>query len=162
MLMRVVLPERRRREMKPKKSKAAVLVALQFLFLLLLILNPFASILEIEPTLSVALYLIAALILVSAAVALGSALTASPIPKDDAELVTHGIYRWVRHPMYTALIFIGLALLLGTFNPFSLFLYASLLSTLHYKSRYEDALLAQRHQGASEYQKSTGRFFPRF
>lgn len=148
--------------MKPNRSKATTLVALQFLLLALLILNPFDSIREIERIFTLTLYAFAALILASAAVALGSALTASPIPKDDAQLVTTGIYKWIRHPMYTALILIGSGLLLGTFNLFSLLTYASLLMVLIYKSRYEDALLADRHERAKEYQSSTGRFFPRF
>lgn len=148
--------------MRPNQSKARVLVTLQFLLLALLVFNPFEPIREIERTFTLTLYAIAAIVLASAAVALGSALTASPIPKDDAELVTSGIYKWIRHPMYTALILIGLGLLLGTFNLFSLFAYSLLVSVLIYKSRYEDALLRDRHRTAREYQNSTGRFFPKF
>lgn len=148
--------------MKPSKGKATTLVVLQFVILLALVANPFDSLFEVERTLSLTLYLIAALILASAAVALGSALTASPIPKDDAELVTRGIYRWVRHPMYSALILIGLGLLLSTFNYFSLIFLPALVVLLVIKSRYEDALLAHRHKDAKRYQEMTGRFFPKF
>ena len=148
--------------MKPKRSKATTLVALQFLLLALLIVNPFAPLREIERIFTLTLYAIAAVILASAAVALGSALTASPIPKDDADLVTTGIYKWIRHPMYTALIVIGLGLVLGTFNLFSLLTFTTLVMVLIYKSRYEDALLLERHKKAREYQNSTGRFFPKF
>lgn len=148
--------------MKSKRSKATTLVALQFLLLALLLLNPFDSLSDIERIFSLTLYAVATLILASAAVALGSALTASPIPKDDADLVTSGIYKWIRHPMYTALILIGFGLVLGTFNFYSLLIYATLVMVLIYKSRYEDQLLSERHKSAKEYQNSTGRFFPRF
>lgn len=148
--------------MKSSKRKASVLVALQFLFLLLLVVNPFDVLFEVERIISLTLYLFAALILASAAIALGSALTASPIPKDDAELVTRGIYKRVRHPMYSALLLIGLGLLLSTFNLFSLIVYLALISLLLEKSKYEDALLAARHRDALRYQASTGRFLPKF
>ncbi len=147
--------------MREKRSKATLLVALQFLLLFLLVVNPFDSFREIDRTFSLTLYAIAAVILASAAVALGSALTASPIPKDDAQLVVTGIYRWIRHPMYSALILIGVGLMLSTFNLLSLILFASLVTVLIYKSSYEDQLLAARHKGAQRYQKETGRFFPR-
>ncbi len=148
--------------MKSSKRKASALVALQFLFLLLLVVNPFDVLFEVERIISLTLYLFAALILASAAIALGSALTASPIPKDDAELVTRGIYKRVRHPMYSALLLIGLGLLLSTFNLFSLIVYLALISLLLEKSKYEDALLAARHRDALRYQASTGRFLPKF
>lgn len=148
--------------MKAKRSKANLLVALQFFALVLLVLNPFSVFREVERVVSLTLYVIATMILASAAVALGSALTASPIPKDDAELVTRGIYRWIRHPMYTALILIGLGLLMNRFNLFSLLVFSGLVMVLIYKSRYEDLLLATKHKGAVRYQSETGRFFPRF
>lgn len=148
--------------MKSSKRKASALVALQFLFLLLLVVNPFDVLFEVERIISLTLYLFATLILASAAIALGSALTASPIPKDDAELVTRGIYKRVRHPMYSALLLIGLGLLLSTFNLFSLIVYLALISLLLEKSKYEDALLAARHRDALRYQASTGRFLPKF
>ncbi len=148
--------------MKSSKRKASALVALQFLFLLLLVVNPFDVLFEVKRIISLTLYLFAALILASAAIALGSALTASPIPKDDAELVTRGIYKRVRHPMYSALLLIGLGLLLSTFNLFSLIVYLALISLLLEKSKYEDALLAARHRDALRYQASTGRFLPKF
>lgn len=147
--------------MEAKRSKANLLVALQFVALLLLVFNPFSVFREVERIFSLTLYVIAMVILASAAVALGSALTASPIPKDDAELVTRGIYQWIRHPMYTALILIGLGLLIGSFNLFSLIVFTGLVMVLLYKSRYEDHLLANKHRGAAKYQSETGRFFPR-
>ncbi len=117
---------------------------------------------EVERIISLTFYLFATLIFAFSAVALGSALTASPIPKDDAELVTRGIYKYVRHPMYSALLLIGTGLFLATFNYFSVIFYFSLIGLLIVKSRYEDALLACRHKDAKRYQASTGRFLPKF
>jgi protein-S-isoprenylcysteine O-methyltransferase Ste14 len=152
----------RRRRMKASRSRARVLVAFQFLTLLLLVLNPFGRWFEVERVISLTLFIFAAIILANAAVALGSALTASPIPKDDAQLVTHGIYRYIRHPMYSALLLIGLGLVISRCNLFAVLIFASLAAVLTYKSRYEDALLVARHQDAKEYQSRTGRFLPRW
>ena len=152
----------RRRRMRASRSRARTLVALQFLTLLLLVFNPFDRWFEGARVISLTLYMFAAIILASAAVALGSALTASPIPKDDAQLVTRGIYRYIRHPMYSALLLIGLGLLLSRFNLFALLIFVSLSAVLLYKSKYEDVLLGARHQDAKEYQSRTGRFFPRW
>lgn len=147
--------------MKESRGRARLLVALQFLLLALLVVNPFDAFFQVERFLVVVIYIAVGLILISAAVALGSALTASPIPKNDAELVTKGIYKWIRHPMYTALILLGIALFLGKANFFSLAVLFALALLLLLKSQYEDALLAQRHGDAGTYQKTTSRFLPK-
>ncbi len=40
---------------------------------------------------------------------LGQSLTPLPHPRDDAQLVQTGAYTWVRHPLYSGLIFTALA-----------------------------------------------------
>lgn len=40
---------------------------------------------------------------------LGNNLTPLPHPTDDSYLVTTGVYRWVRHPIYASVIFLTLA-----------------------------------------------------
>ncbi|BCX12790.1 MAG: hypothetical protein KatS3mg067_1728 [Thermosynechococcus sp.] len=40
---------------------------------------------------------------------LGANLTPLPHPKENAHLVTTGAYRWVRHPIYSSVIFLALA-----------------------------------------------------
>lgn len=60
------------------------------------------------------------------------------------ELVVHGPYRWVRHPMYSGLLlmFLGTALVLGTAQAFGA---VALFFVLHvWKLRAEESLLAQR------------------
>jgi len=39
---------------------------------------------------------------------LGGSLTPSPIPRESGELTTSGVYRFVRHPIYSALLLVGL------------------------------------------------------
>ncbi|MCS7032203.1 MAG: isoprenylcysteine carboxylmethyltransferase family protein, partial [Gloeomargarita sp. SKYG116] len=40
---------------------------------------------------------------------LGENLTPLPQPKEGGQLVTTGVYRWVRHPIYSSVIFLALA-----------------------------------------------------
>ncbi len=40
---------------------------------------------------------------------LGNSLTPLPHPKEESQLVTTGVYAWVRHPIYSSVIFLALA-----------------------------------------------------
>lgn len=101
------------------------------------------------------------LILGFSALALGKSLTAHPIPGKNAELVTSGLYRFVRHPIYLALILIGLSLSIsGGFFPHAIF-YAALVLLLIFKARFEERLLSARFLDYADYASKTGRFFPR-
>jgi protein-S-isoprenylcysteine O-methyltransferase Ste14 len=80
----------------------------------------------------------------------------------DHKLVTHGPYRWVRHPMYTALFLMGLGWLLLTGNWFigGLLMAAILLLVLVRVDR-EEALLTETFGDAYvAYMQKTGRFLP--
>jgi protein-S-isoprenylcysteine O-methyltransferase Ste14 len=95
------------------------------------------------------------------ALALGRSLTAHPIPGKNAQLVTSGLYGFVKHPIYSGLILLALGLTInGGFFPHTLFLIALLL-LLNYKAKFEEALLSQRFPDYADYSKKTGRFVPR-
>ncbi len=47
--------------------------------------------------------------MVVAATALGRGLTAAPLPNSHAELRTGGLYRFVRHPIYSGLLLFAVA-----------------------------------------------------
>lgn len=93
--------------------------------------------------------------------ALGKSLTAHPIPGKNAELVTDGLYRFVKHPIYSGLILVALALTItGGFFPHILF-FVALLILLNYKAKFEEELLTKTYPGYADYSKKTGRFIPR-
>lgn len=80
---------------------------------------------------------------------------------ENHKLVTNGPYRFVRHPSYLGyfLMFIGLPLIWP--NPFTLI---SLIAIPGYVrvAVHEERLLTERFgKGYAEYQKRTGRFFPK-
>ena len=83
-----------------------------------------------------------------------------PQLKTGHRLVTHGVYRYVRHPMYTSLMIQGLALVFT--NPIMLqyLAYGILLVVLFLKSSKEEFYLSQRFDDYAEYKNQSGRFLP--
>ena len=134
------------------------MVAAQFSLLGLLFLKPNAPVLA-SPTwasgLSFFLEVCATIILFFAWYALRASLQISPIPKEGAALVTRGIYRFMRHPMYLGVLLFGMSFVLTNINWASILIWMALLFTLIYKARFEDLLLSKKHSYAAEYQSKT-------
>ncbi|MFQ3658981.1 MAG: isoprenylcysteine carboxylmethyltransferase family protein [Anaerolineae bacterium] len=84
-----------------------------------------------------------------------------PDPKQGTQLVQRGIYRSIRHPIYTAVLAItgGVALYHGALIP--LLLWGALLVLFYLKSDYEETLLRRAFPDYSAYRKRTGRFLPK-
>lgn len=142
--------------------KGRLLVAVQFGCLLALAVLPSASTASSWRTITaIALIIAAACVLVVAAVHLRRALTVFPEPRSGAPFVTHGIYRFVRHPMYTAVLMCALGLTLLRWNMWAMALLAILALDLQIKYRYEDRLLAAKWPSATAYQQRVGALIPR-
>ncbi len=103
---------------------------------------------------------IAAVLGLWAACWLGRGLTPLPLPNGKVDLVTGGPYRWVRHPMYSAVMLgmAGIALRSGSW--WSCAAAVSLVGLLAAKARWEERHLAAAFPGYPEYRKRTGRFLP--
>ena len=147
-------------------ARAASYVLMQFVLLALLILAPrnpevygdFRAVLSI-----LGLVLIAAglAVILYSFFSLGKSLTASPIPKEDGNLVTGGLYSRVRHPIYFGLLLasVGVVLDAGPWPQFAIVLLLYVL--LNIKASYEEELLAKRYPDYKAYARQTPRFFPR-
>lgn len=83
-----------------------------------------------------------------------------PTPLRDGELVTHGVYRLARHPIYTGLLLLTLGLALFSGSGFRLLITLGLLLLFYFKSSYEERLLTQKFPEYSNYQEQVGRFMP--
>jgi len=84
-----------------------------------------------------------------------------PEPKEDGALITSGPYRFIRHPMYTAvmLAFAGMALADLSKNRFVL--WTTLFGILVVKSTWEERWLLNRYGDSyADYLKTTKRFIP--
>lgn len=83
-----------------------------------------------------------------------------PDPKIDGQLVQHGPYRLIRHPMYAALLLLTLPLVIELSTPLRWVLWLLLLVDLVVKLIYEETLLVERHPDYRAYQQQTKRLIP--
>ena len=149
-----------------KRLKGNLLVLGQFILIALLILVPSSGLnTGVFSTFLVGMSLtsmfIGIVILGLSALALGKSLTAHPMPGKNAVLVTDGLYRFVKHPIYSGLILLSFGLTIaGGFFPHTIF-FIALVVLLNYKASFEEKLLASTYAGYAEYSKKTGRFIPR-
>ena len=94
---------------------------------------------------------------------LGKNLTDTVVTRTEVTLVTHGPYRWVRHPFYvtTALLMASVTVLAA-----NLLIGAGsllVLGLLAVRTPKEERMLIERFgQQYRDYMAKTGRFFPRF
>jgi protein-S-isoprenylcysteine O-methyltransferase Ste14 len=101
------------------------------------------------------------LVLAAAFIALGRAFTPNPVPKPGAAMAAHGIYRFVRHPMYSAVLLCSLGWAAAFGGVWHYALCSALLAFFWAKSRAEERWLTQRYADYATYQARTGRFVPR-
>lgn len=144
------------------KTKGNVLVAIQFVFIAAIVAIPsaavdvpwiyFGGVLFIAPGI---------IILFISFKNLGRSLTANPVPLDKGNLVETGIYKYVRHPIYTGLLLAMLGTVVQSMDIVKFLVWLALLALLTYKAIFEESLLAKKYPGYVEYMKRTGRFVPR-
>ncbi|MFT5644832.1 MAG: protein-S-isoprenylcysteine O-methyltransferase Ste14 [Janthinobacterium sp.] len=103
---------------------------------------------------------IGSLLLVSAAVNLGRSLTPFPRPLSDAQLVTAGVYRYVRHPMYCALLIGALGLSLATESVPRLACTGILFVFFDLKARREERWLEQQYPAYAAYKTRVRKLIP--
>jgi len=85
--------------------------------------------------------IIAFIILLVAIKDLGSNLSPFPRPINNSNLVTKGIYRFTRHPMYYSLIFISFGIFITKLSMYYLFLSISLGLIIKFKIALEEQYL---------------------
>ena len=146
--------------------KGNLLVLGQFILLGFLILYPrsevsYGSYAFLVTSVTAALVLAGVVILGLSFLALGKSLTAHPIPAKQGVLVTDGLYKFARHPIYTGVLALGAGMTLaGGLFPHILF-FVALVILLNYKASFEEQLLRARYEGYASYAVKTGRFLPK-
>jgi protein-S-isoprenylcysteine O-methyltransferase Ste14 len=88
-------------------------------------------------------------------------LTVMPIPKEHGQLAINGLYKYVRHPMYTSVLIFSLGLALSSGEIYKYMLVIGLTLLFYYKSVYEEKFLIRKYAGYDKYAKNTPRFVPR-
>jgi protein-S-isoprenylcysteine O-methyltransferase Ste14 len=146
--------------------KGNLLVLGQFILLGFLILYPrsevsYGSYAFLVTSVTAVLVLAGVVILGLSFLALGKSLTAHPIPAKQGVLVTDGLYKFARHPIYTGVLALGAGMTLaGGLFPHILF-FVALVILLNYKASFEEHLLRARYEGYASYAVKTGRFLPK-
>lgn len=83
-----------------------------------------------------------------------------PIPKAGGELVTHGPYRWVRHPMYSSFLLGAFALARTADVEAAWLAWGTLFLVLWVKSSLEERWMQVEHPGYAVYRARSWRFIP--
>ncbi len=96
-----------------------------------------------------------------AALGLGRSLTATPVPVLHGELKTGGLYRWMRHPIYTGVLAIVVGIAARSGNWLHAAIAVATVLFFDRKARWEEARLAEQYPGYGEYASQTPRFLPR-
>lgn len=91
---------------------------------------------------------------------LGRNLTPFPRPRESGYLVTHGVYYYVRHPIYSGLLFgtFGWSLIIS--NILGFIIVVVLFAFFDAKSRYEEKWLLERFEEYAEYRKNVKKLIP--
>ena len=90
------------------------------------------------------IFIIAFIILIVAIRDLGKNLSPFPRPINNSKLVTSGIYRFSRHPMYYSLIFISIGVFIIKLSIYYLFLTISLALIIKFKIALEEKYLMNK------------------
>lgn len=84
----------------------------------------------------------------------------APAPRQDAYLVRHGVYRRLRHPMYTAVLLLVAAVSLHQPDWGVLIVAAANVVFYLAKAGYEEGLLRARYADYADYQRGTWGVIP--
>ena len=131
-----------------KAAYEIILVLLQFLIISLHFFKwefiPEKQIIQSSPFsyfLGILITIIAFLIMLVSIKDLGRNLSPFPRPINNSNLVTTGIYRFTRHPMYYSLIFISFGVFITKLSIYYLFLSISLALIIKFKVALEEQYL---------------------
>jgi protein-S-isoprenylcysteine O-methyltransferase Ste14 len=84
-----------------------------------------------------------------------------PTPNNNGALTQRGPYRFIRHPMYTAVLFVGLGLLISQPTKLKIAAWALLLIVFYFKIMLEESMLSSKYPDYLFYQQRTHRLIPR-
>jgi protein-S-isoprenylcysteine O-methyltransferase Ste14 len=140
------------------RIKSILLVGFQFLFIFLLLSG---SSLKNISLLAYAFMILSILLVLWAIITMQkSKLRILPEPSANATLVTRGPYRFIRHPMYTAILLGSTGLLIHYFTWMRLSMAIALAIVLLIKLTLEEKMLLQKFDAYRDYMKHTKRILP--
>ncbi len=148
-----------------KTSWDYLYVGIQFILFVMYIIPltrlTFSAIITVK-IVGIVLLIIGLLIGFISVIQLHKNLSPFPTPISGSKLIETGAFKYIRHPIYTSILFVlfGYALYVGSVNKISVTLV--LLILFFFKSRYEEKKLTSVFVDYPNYRKRTGRFLPKF
>ena len=91
---------------------------------------------------------------------IGHSIQIAPEPRADAKLVTTGVYRWFRHPIYTAILLVVIGIFLRTPALFIAIAGGIVALFLVIKVRFEERLLTARYPAYPAYKATSWGLVP--
>ncbi|MEO8712440.1 MAG: isoprenylcysteine carboxylmethyltransferase family protein [Parafilimonas sp.] len=101
------------------------------------------------------------IISLASVVTLNKNLSPFPTPKQNAELIQSGIYKYIRHPIYSGILFFTFGFSIYSENTLRLLIFFMLLILFRFKGAYEEKLLQGKFSGYAAYKKAAGMFLPK-
>ncbi|MCM8567986.1 isoprenylcysteine carboxylmethyltransferase family protein [Gramella jeungdoensis] len=147
------------------QSRDFILVALQAILFVLYIFDLHIldlSFPSIAKNVALILSIFGVLIFMVAILQLNKNLSPFPSPRKNSQLVKNGLYKYVRHPIYSGILIALTGFAIYTSSGYRVMLTIVLYILFDIKSNYEEKLLTKRYKDYKEYRRKTGRFFPRF
>lgn len=145
------------------RARGNVCIAIQFALLVAIFVIPRGAAWPLPAPLAVLSFVAIAVGAVAAVVALislGKSLSANPVPVELGELKTAGVYRVVRHPVYTGIMIgvLGYTALSRSWGVVAAVVALGALFAL--KARFEEKLLLAKYPDYLAYAAHVGRFVP--
>jgi protein-S-isoprenylcysteine O-methyltransferase Ste14 len=100
-----------------------------------------------------------ALIVISS-ITLNKNLTPFPSPKGNSTLITTGVYKYIRHPIYTGILFTTAGYGAYSENTLRLIVFITLLILFVFKAAYEETQLIKKFPEYNDYKKQTAALMP--
>lgn len=145
------------------KIKDYVLVSLQVALFIIYLFDvdyfPFKNSQSIS-ILTLGITILGILLFVISLLQLRENLSPFPTPKSNSNLIKSGLYAYIRHPTYTAILLTSFGYAWFSASVYRLFISLLLIIVFYIKSKYEEKLLSQKFKEYEEYKKHTGRFIP--
>lgn len=148
----------------PKTYKDILFVSFQLFILVLFFTLPMWWRFNVNDFVFISGWIIAAagpLIIIWASINLGRSISPFPTPTEKGVLITDGIFKFIRHPIYSGflLLLIGLSISTGSLSRILITLLAMIFFSI--KASYEERRLMKKYPGYFQYKERTGKFIPK-